>query len=260
MLRKLSAMIFAVSICGTISAATQQRQESVAIQPQIKPREIPPEITRRVQTLRSKLQPSAIAWVQQQAKLESQKPAPDAASIEAAARNRFPALNTRGNSANASDINSLVMLVMMQSANDSDNDLKDAMAQMQAINNAKQQLRNLMSQMQAEQAAMQSQLKNEYCQTEPCRALPARLKELSAATSTFPHPVQTTAPAKLTAANLNTLSSQLKSDLDSMNEMSELTSMRLQMAMDRRSKFVEALSNIMKKIDDSNSSILQNIK
>jgi hypothetical protein len=31
-------------------------------------------------------------------------------------------------------------------------------------------------------------------------------------------------------------------------------------AMDRRSKFVETLSNIMKKIDDTSSSILKNIK
>jgi hypothetical protein len=107
---------------------------------------------------------------------------------------------------------------------------------------------------------MKSQLKNEYCQTEPCRALPAKLKELSASTATFPRPVRTTAPANLTAANLNTLAGQLKSDLDSINEMSEMTSLHLQMTMDRRSKFVETISNIMKKVDDTNSSILQNIK
>jgi hypothetical protein len=51
-----------------------------------------------------------------------------------------------------------------------------------------------------------------------------------------------------------------KGDLDSMNEMSEMSSMRLQMAMDRRSKFVEALSNIMKKIDSTQETIVQNLK
>jgi hypothetical protein len=52
----------------------------------------------------------------------------------------------------------------------------------------------------------------------------------------------------------------LQNQLDNMNEMSEMTSMDLQMAMDRRSKFVEALSNIMKEIDATQESIVQNLK
>jgi hypothetical protein len=52
----------------------------------------------------------------------------------------------------------------------------------------------------------------------------------------------------------------LQADLDSMNEMSEMVSMRLQMAMDRRSKFVETLSNVLKKIADTQDAIVQNMK
>ena len=52
----------------------------------------------------------------------------------------------------------------------------------------------------------------------------------------------------------------LKGKIDSMNEMSEMTSLRLQMMMDRRSKFVETLSNIMKKISTTSDSIVQNMK
>jgi hypothetical protein len=51
----------------------------------------------------------------------------------------------------------------------------------------------------------------------------------------------------------------LQGRLDSMNEMSEMTSMRLQMAMDRRSKFVETLSNMLKKIDKTQEAIIQNM-
>ena len=51
-----------------------------------------------------------------------------------------------------------------------------------------------------------------------------------------------------------------KGRFNSLTEMSEMTSMRLQMAMDRRSKFVEALSNIMKKIDSTQETIVQNLK
>lgn len=52
----------------------------------------------------------------------------------------------------------------------------------------------------------------------------------------------------------------LGDDLDSMNEMSQMTSMRLQMAMDSRSKFVETLSNMLKKTDKTQDSIVQNMK
>lgn len=52
----------------------------------------------------------------------------------------------------------------------------------------------------------------------------------------------------------------LKKKLDDMNEMSEMTSLRLQMMMDRRSKFISTLSNIMKKISTTQDTIVQNLK
>lgn len=48
--------------------------------------------------------------------------------------------------------------------------------------------------------------------------------------------------------------------LDSMNEMSEMNSLRLQMTIDRRSKFISTLSNIMKKISTTQDTLVQNIK
>lgn len=52
----------------------------------------------------------------------------------------------------------------------------------------------------------------------------------------------------------------LKQTADSMSDMNEMTSMRLQMAMDRRSKLIETLSNIMKSIDETNDSVISNMK
>jgi len=52
----------------------------------------------------------------------------------------------------------------------------------------------------------------------------------------------------------------LKGKLDGMNEMSEMTSLRLQMMMDRRSKFISTLSNIMKKISTTQDTLVQNLK
>jgi replicative DNA helicase len=48
--------------------------------------------------------------------------------------------------------------------------------------------------------------------------------------------------------------------VDSSSELSELESLRLQMAMDRVSKMMQTVSNIMKRISDTESTITQNLK
>jgi hypothetical protein len=59
---------------------------------------------------------------------------------------------------------------------------------------------------------------------------------------------------------LKAIQQNLSGDLNSMNEMSEMTSMSLQMAMDRRSKFLDALSNVLKSINDTQLQIVANMK
>jgi hypothetical protein len=63
-----------------------------------------------------------------------------------------------------------------------------------------------------------------------------------------------------TKAELDSHIDQIKNDLDSMSEMGEMESLRLQMAMDRMSKMMSTLSNLLKKISDTSQSITQNIK
>lgn len=48
--------------------------------------------------------------------------------------------------------------------------------------------------------------------------------------------------------------------LESMGELSEMTSLRLQMTMDRRSKFISTLSQMMKKISTTQDMLIQNTK
>ena len=48
--------------------------------------------------------------------------------------------------------------------------------------------------------------------------------------------------------------------IDSFSEISEMESLRLQMMMDRHSKLMSTLSNLLKKISNTSSSIVQNIK
>jgi hypothetical protein len=61
-------------------------------------------------------------------------------------------------------------------------------------------------------------------------------------------------------AELDAAIDQMKNDLDSMSEMGEMESLRLQMAMDRMSRMMATLSNLLKKISDTQNSIVQNIK
>ncbi len=53
---------------------------------------------------------------------------------------------------------------------------------------------------------------------------------------------------------------ELKDSADKMDELGETESLRLQMAMDRISRFMNTLSNIMKKINDTQEKMIQNLK
>jgi hypothetical protein len=264
--RSAATITFTFAALVTISAAAQtqspviQQRKDLAVQPQAKVIEIPPEMSRRIQALQSALQPSARAWTEQQAHIESQKQTPDVPPIEAAVYNRFPALNTRGSSAKAGDVNALVAIVMMQEAKDAETDLQQMMAQVYAINNAKQKMRDLLSQTQLEVKSNETLDAKAMCQTALCKSLPSTLGEISSATANMQKPVRISVPAKLTYADVRTLPTQLQTNLDSMNEMSQTMQLQLQMAMDRQSKLIETLSNLLKKIDDTTSTILQNIK
>ena len=52
----------------------------------------------------------------------------------------------------------------------------------------------------------------------------------------------------------------LRAYIDSMSEVGEMESLRLQMAMDRMSKLMSTLSNILKKMSDTSESIVRNLK
>jgi hypothetical protein len=254
-------------VCGLIAAACWQAQgqgvenRRMTAKPVVaEVRPVPPEMTRRFAALQPRLQPSARAWVEQQARLEAQKSAPDVAGLEAAIRSRFLPANPGSNPNLAgSDIEAVAFLVMMQATNAMDKDLQQIMAEVQAMTDAKQKLRDLMNQLN-KGVATGTGKPDAPCLTPLCRSLASELRELATATAGLGHPVRLQAPANPTYANLRTLQGPLQQNLDSMNEMSEMTSLRLQMAMDRRSKFVETLSNIMKKLSDTSESIVQNMK
>lgn len=69
-----------------------------------------------------------------------------------------------------------------------------------------------------------------------------------------------TASAQSALTDLDQEMQQLKRQLDSLGDLSQTDSLRLQNAMDRMSQLMSTLSNILKKISDTAQSITQNLK
>jgi hypothetical protein len=61
-------------------------------------------------------------------------------------------------------------------------------------------------------------------------------------------------------AQLRAIQEELRNKLDSLSELGETESLRLQMAMDRVSKMMSTLSNLRKKMSDAACTITQNFK
>jgi Arc/MetJ-type ribon-helix-helix transcriptional regulator len=173
-------------------------------------------------------------------------------------------INILGDAAGA-DIEALAFIVLMQAARDAQEDLKEIMNEVKAMNAAKRNLRELQKKVKCDIANSTSQAWLKYDANgmgserayhhvlmpvpDPCEESGVKFIE--------------TDLYKGRIANVSILESirdELRDKLDSMSELGEMESMRLQMIMDRRSKLLETLSNIMKKISDTSQSITQNLK
>lgn len=131
----------------------------------------------------------------------------------------------QGFSGSNMDVDSMVQWIMFQIAKDSNADLKGMMDEMQNNNKKKREMRNAMNSLKQ---------RIDLCAQGNC--------------------------GRTSMSQLNAEMDNFKGQLDSLSEMSEQQSLRLQMMMDRRSKMISTLSNIMKKISETSSSIIQNMK
>ena len=131
------------------------------------------------------------------------------------------------------DIEAMAFLVLMQASKTGNDDLKTIMAEMKTVNNAKVN--------QRKQIQSNASTKNNII-------LKARDENAVVKKDTL----------KRTSLNPNLRLQPSKKD--DLNEMGEEQQLRMQMAMDRRSKMMEAISNLLKKIADTEDQIIQNIK
>ncbi len=211
--------------------------------------------SQRAADLYQRLRPSAKAWVDQQALAVLQKSSPDVETLRVASRNRFAS----GTNLSALDIDSIVAMVLYQASQDADKDLSDQMKQMQQMNESKKKLRELQDQVKAEREKGASTRPDSPCPTATCKELAARADQVQ---KTSPkNSVQLMRVSETpTYAELRHLELGLQSNQDSLADMSQVLQLKMQMAMDRRSKVMEALSNIMKKSSDTQSSVISNLK
>jgi putative addiction module CopG family antidote len=168
-------------------------------------------------------------------------------------------------SINGSDIEEVAFIVLMQAARDAEEDLKEMLNEMKSMNAAKRKLREL-------QKKIKCDIANSAGQTRPKFDSNGMKSESAYHHAMIPVPdpcsesgvkLIETDLYKGRIADVSTLES-IRDDfidkLDSLSELSEMDSLRLQMMMDRRSKFISTLSNMMKKISTTQDALVQNLK
>ena len=157
---------------------------------------------------------------------------------------------------NTQDIEAIAFLVLMQASKSAQEDLKAIMAKVKSINEQKAKLRNTMNKINSSGTISNVQLDSFNLVINQSKALQKGYNPDTVKLA------RSSASAKRTVSKkeLDAIKVKMKGDLDSMSEMGEMESLRLQMAMDRMSKMMSTLSNILKKISDTAQSIIQNLK
>lgn len=179
----------------------------------------------RSNALLSRASPAVSVWVREEAHREARRE-PSVSVAAEAARARF------GNELASGDIDALVELVMMEISREAGQELRDELAQMQEINQEKKTQREAAQKMRDSQSAMHASMRADASAVQP-RTSRAELAAYVAAHS---------------------------DGEDSLDDMSEEQQLRMQAAMDRRQKAFEALSNMMKKASETESTIIGNLK
>jgi hypothetical protein len=246
---------------------------------------LPPQIFSRLTWAERRLQPSGLRKLETMARALAPKIATgdDFDSLRAQAEREVAASFAR---LSQMDIAEAAFIVMIMATKDMDDDIRMIMVEIKAMNAAKQKLRDLIKELNGwisqemskhpgsedidnEKVAGSKTKASATRPTAKATAPPLRRITLDTKTSPVIHLEYVKAPTipplpprnpGLTVSGLKSMLDDLKGKLDSMNEMSEMTSLRLQMTMDRRSKFIETLSNIMKKIGTTQETLVQNIK
>lgn len=178
--------------------------------------------------LRAKVGPQTRSWIRQLAtrQVHGNTLSEDGAR-RAVAADRFFADFNEG------EVDSVVFLVMMQAARLANDDMREV----------KQGLNRI----EASKAALRATARPDGATATPVRLTRAQLATVRS-------------PQALPSEEFGRQLSASRDNLDTLSEMGELESLRLQMAMDRMSKTMQTLSNLMKKMHDTQKGVIRNMK
>jgi hypothetical protein len=177
------------------------------------------------------------------------------------------------------DIMALAFIVIMEAAKSAREDLKSIMDGVKAINKEKEGWRSVANTVNS--LAAKGAGKNEdYNMANDLGAMQGQSSNLSTSAigawdangssvkintpgpdgSTNAGGLEIKGNPNLTKKDVDNAKETVKNKLDSLSEMGEMESLRLQMAMDRLSKLMSTISNLLKKSSDTQQSITQNLK
>lgn len=204
------------------------------------------------------------------------------AAAESAVRANLAAAGPSALEADSPDVAAMAVLVLALLVQDADDDLQLQMQNAQEQMQTKEALRALVNALDEDLAALAqapSLTSSDACLSsvvscaqavdDAVGADPAVVAAVAqVVATTFPVEVGTSfspisacaAAGVATTCQLGSIVQSLQDQLDSDNEISEMTSMQLQMLMDARSKLLQTASDIEKTMADTASAVVQNIK
>jgi len=178
---------------------------------------VPVELTNKQQRLTRYLQPSARAWIDQEAQRLANAKTLDEEGLRSDIRARF----TRG--LNGGDIDSVAFSVLMRATADMDGDLKDLMAEIKNLTTAKGKLRDLISKVGPDVVAHAGKVDIQPCTSSVCQRYPSMSYEAATALKQVPNGGTLRAGTIATVGDLRTTLKSLTTKLDSMNDIREET-------------------------------------
>ena len=180
-----------------------------------------------------------------------------------------PGLGAAATTVGEGDIDALVFATLIDAAKSAQEDLRAIMEGVQRITAAKQRMRDLIQKVCEDIAANAGIEAHDQISFAPNGLggedayhhvpLPAHepgCPGALAVVATDLYPGTTLTDVQ----QLREIRDSLKTRLDGMSELSDMDQLRLQMAMDRRSKLISTLSNVLKKASDTQQAITQNLK
>jgi putative addiction module CopG family antidote len=165
------------------------------------------------------------------------------------------------------DIMAIAFIVLMQAAKSAKEDLKAIMEGVKAINDAKKKMRDLLAGVSRDVAANAGRARGAALDfshglgsERAYHAVPIPHVDPEAPGGVREVPADLFPGTVKRCADLAAVAADLRNRLDSFSDMGEMESLRLQMAMDRMSKMMTTLSNLLKKSSDTASTVIDNLK